>query len=212
MDIRDKLVTLTIPSLKTPKGNGYISAGSRQGGSYLSNYHKSLPRLLLGSLNSATDTIFISCDDIKEDVYIEVRGIIENEYLLNDIELYVNTYQGEFMYVERVPYAEWSFNISALSIYTSNFKRIELELVGTNSEGFPVTVKQYIPVTIEEDCFDVCEDATVEAYAGFEDIRVDTPFKISVNGEIISSTSLYELKEALLNKGVEFIIYQRIPQ
>lgn len=212
MDIRDKLVTLKIPSLKTHTGNGYISAGSRQGGSYLSNYHKSLPRLLLGSLNSVTDTIYISCEDIKENVFIEVRGIIENEYLLNDIELYVNTYEEEYLYVDRVPYAEWSFNISALAIYTSNLKHIELELVGTNSEGFPVTVKQFIPVLIEEDCFDVCEDATVEAYVGFVDIGVDTPFKVSVNGEIITSSSLYELKEALLNKGVEFIIYQRIPQ
>lgn len=212
MDIRDKLVTLKIPSLQTSVGNGYISAGSRQGGSYLSNYHKSLPRLLLGSLNSSTDTIHITCNDIKEDVYIEVRGIIENEYLLNDIELYVNTYQEEYMYVDRVPYAEWSFTISALAIYTSNFKHIELKLVGTNSEGFPVTVKQLIPVTIEEDCYDVCEDAVVEAYAGFEDIRVDTPFKITINGEVISSSSLYELKEALLNKGVELIVYQRIPQ
>ena len=70
MDIRDKLVTLKIPSLQTSVGNGYISAGSRQGGSYLSNYHKSLPRLLLGSLNSSTDTIHITCNDIKEDVYI----------------------------------------------------------------------------------------------------------------------------------------------
>lgn len=208
MNVKDKLIKLKIPSLQTTAGSGYISAGVRQGGSYLNNYHKSLPRLLLGSLHNTMDKIHITCLDVTEDVNIEIRGIIENEYLLNDIELYVRTYEDGFILIDRVPYAEWSFRLSAMGIYTSNLKHIELKLVGINSDENPVTIIEYIPIEVDEDCFDAITEASIE----FGQVYSNTVFDVVINGSSIRTNSILELKEALLDRGVEFIMYQRLPQ
>ena len=211
MNVKDKLVKLKIPTLSTHIGNGYISAGVRQGGSYLNNYHKSLPKLLLGSIHSTSESIHIRCVDVEEDVLIEVRGIIENEYLLEDLELSVDKLVEGFELVDRVPYAEWSFRISARDIYTSNLEHITLKLVGNDSEGRLVELRQYLPVTLEEDCLDMCQNAEREAYSEFDFLTLNTPFKVTVNGEIIYTSSLYELKQALLDRGVDLTLYQRMP-
>lgn len=208
MNVKDKLTKLKVPSLQTTVGSGYISAGVRQGGSYLNNYHKSLPRLLLGSLHNTMDIIHITCLDVTEDVNIEIRGIIENEYLLKDIKLYVRTYEDGFILVDRVPYSEWSFHLSAMGIYTSNLKHIELKLVGINSDENPVTIVEYIPIEVDEDCFDAITEASIE----FGQVYSDTVFNVVINGSSIRTNSILELKEALLDRGVEFIMYQRLPQ
>lgn len=211
MNVKDNLTKLKIPSLQT--SGGYISSGVRQGGSYLNNYHKTLPRLLLGSLHNAIDKIHITCLDVRSESNITIKGVIENEYLLTDIELYLRAYGDKFVLIDRVPYSEWSFNLSAREIYTSNLKHIELKLIGINSDGILETLVEIIPIEADEDCLDICQDAVVEAAIGFNTWTDDQiTFDVSVNGESIQARSLKELREALFTRGVEFIIYERLPR
>ncbi len=139
---------------------------------------------------------------------VKTKKEIENEYLLKDIELYVRTYEDGFILVDRVPYSEWSFHLSAMGIYTSNLKHIELKLVGINSDENPVTIVEYIPIEVDEDCFDAITEASIE----FGQVYSDTVFNVVINGSSIRTNSILELKEALLDRGVEFIMYQRLPQ
>lgn len=202
MKIRDQLANLKIPDLKTKIGNGYLSVGSRQGGSYLNNYHKSLPSLLLGTVHNSSNPIHVSCEDVYNNTIIEIKGIVENEYLLDNLDLFVLIGE-EVALVERVPYAEWKIYISASDIYSSNLQSIQLKLEGLNSEGKLISVTESLPISLEENCIASYSTESVVNH------RRSIPLNVVINGESIQANSLSELKEALLNRGVELIIYQR---
>ena len=198
-------------SIKDITGD-YISANSRHGGSYTSNYHKQLPKILMGSVKSGGRDIYISCDEVAKGKDIIVSGFIENEYLLNNLNLYYRIDQtDDFVLVERDPYSQWTIILNARSVYTSNSSKIELKLEGLDTQDTVTTVTEYFEIVREENCVaDVdCRNSITEAVVDLENISSVEVFMIDINGQVFYAESLLDLKNVLLSNNIELEVYTK---
>lgn len=213
IDLIDKV---NIKDLNSSIGTQYISEGHTAGGSFLNNYHKHLPSILIGLPNSVLpDSLYVSCEDVWEDSVLVVEGNIKNEYLLSDLILsYSFVKDGEFFIVsDRIPYTPWEIELSAFSIYNSSYTSLYIKIEGIDySTGELISVLQEIPLVLEEDCQETCADlAKVEAalYAVSRYYtEILTPVKITVNGRSYTAETLEDIKTLLNQEGIQVTFYE----
>lgn len=211
IDLIDKV---KIKDLNSSTGTQYIAEGHTAGGSFLNNYHKHLPSILIGLPNSLLpDSLSVSCEDVWQDAVLLVEGNIKNEYLLNNLTLSYSFFKdGEFTIVsDRIPYSVWTLELSASTLYEYSYSTLYIKIEGNDySTGEPISVVQELPIVLQEDCRETCADLSKVEAALYAVSRYysETPVKVTVNGKSYIAETLEDIKTLLNQEGIQVTFYE----
>lgn len=207
---------VNIKDLEGYIGNQYLSESHASGGSFLNNYHKPIPLVMIGVPGSTLPaSLYITCENVSQNTEIIVEGSITNEYLLSDLVLsYSFVRDGDFITVtDRIPYAPWELSFDAYTIYMASYTSLYIKLEGNDySTEDPVTIIHEIPIVLEEGCQATCSDlAIVEAALYVEynySSEVQTPVRVTIAGKSYITETLGEIKTLLNQEGIQVTFYE----
>lgn len=204
-----------IKDLNSSIGNQYLSESHASGGSFLNNYHKNLPLILVGSPDSVLpDALNISCPDVIQNSQIVVEGSLVNEYLITDLVIeYGFTIDGEFTEItDRVPYAPWQIQLDAASIYFYSYSYLYIKITGIDySNGERVELLHKVPINLEDGCAATCNElANTEAALYISSIHSEVPvsFRVVVDGKSYIAETLEDIKYLLDQEGIQVTFYE----